>query len=304
MSLVWLNGNFVEENDAGVSLRDTGLLHAAGVFTTMRSYRGSVYRIRKHLERLRASCEALFVPLKFKDEELIEATHELLTRNSLSEARLRLTATRGHATEDPLHGVRLEPNAFLTATSLEPYPAEFYQRGMTVVLLDEQKLNPYDVQAGHKTLNYFSRLAGLKEANRAGAGEALWFSVHNFLQCGSITNVFIVKDGVLTTPPTNEELRDPSVREATPYPRSNVLPGVTRGTIIELAQAQDLPVRIAPVDVHQLLDADEVLLTNSVMQVMPVCRIEKRPIGNDRPGEMTLRLTELYRDAVDAETSV
>jgi len=153
-------------------------------------------------------------------------------------------------------------------------------------------------------LNYFSRLAGLKEANRAGAGEALWFSVHNFLQCGSITNVFIVKDGVLTTPPTNEELRDPSVREATPYPRSNVLPGVTRGTIIELAQAQDLPVRIAPVDVHQLLDADEVLLTNSVMQVMPVCRIEKRPIGNDRPGEMTLRLTELYRDAVDAETSV
>jgi len=82
---------------------------------------------------------------------------------------------------------------FLTAAPIEPYPAEFYQRGLTAIVLDEQKLNPYDLQAGHKTLNYLSRLAALREANRRGAGEALWFNVHNYLQSGSISNVFIVK---------------------------------------------------------------------------------------------------------------
>ena len=77
--------------------------------------------------------------------------------------------TRGAISQDPLHGTRVEPNAFLTATQLEPYPAEYYEKGLTAVLLDEQKLNPYDSQAGHKTLDYFSRLAGLREANRRGA---------------------------------------------------------------------------------------------------------------------------------------
>jgi branched-chain amino acid aminotransferase len=298
-----LNGKFVDENDAGVSLRDTGLLHAAGVFTTMRSYRGRVYRIGEHLKRVRASCDTLFVPLNFKDEDLIDATHELLKRNQLTESRLRLTITRGHAIDDPLHGMRLEPNAFITATNLEPYPSEFYERGMTVVLLDEQKLNPFDIQAGHKTLNYFSRLAGLKSANRAGAGEALWFNVYyNSLQSGSVTNVFMVKDGVLITPPTNDDLRDPTIKAATPFPKSCVLPGITRAVVLDLARQNNIPTRLAAIDVNQLLAADEVFLTNSIMQIMPVCRIEKHAVGNDKPGEMTLRLTQLYRDSVDAET--
>lgn len=159
----------------------------------------------RHLARVRESCDALFVPLQQRDEAIAAATTELLQRNGLAEARLRLTVTRGRATQDPLHGMRLEPTVLLTAAPLEPYPQEYYQKGMTVIVLDEQKLNPYDLQAGHKTLNYFSRLSALKEANRRQAGEALWFNVHNYLQCGSITNVLIVKDGRLVTPPTNEE---------------------------------------------------------------------------------------------------
>src|SRR5205823_3246588 len=130
------------------SLRDTGLLHGAGVFTTMRSFNRKVFRLAHHLKRLRESCEAMFIPLQYKDDVLTAAVEELLRRNDLSNARLRLTVTRGSAEQDPLHGLRLEPNCFLTAAKLQPYPDEFYQRGMTAVLLDEQKLNPYDVQAG------------------------------------------------------------------------------------------------------------------------------------------------------------
>ena len=290
MPTVWLNGAFVDEAEATVSLRDTGLLHAAGVFTTMRANGGAVFRLDAHLRRLRASCEALFIPLLPKDEALVSAVDELLERNELSEARLRLTVTRGMAEQDPIHGLRLTPTVFLTAAPLEPYPAEYYAKGLTVVLLDDQKLNPYDVQSGHKTLNYLSRLAALRSANQRGAGEALWFNVHNFLQSGSISNVFVVKDGTLITPPTNIELRDPDVAKSIAYPKSDVLPGVTRAAVMELARDANLPVKLAAITVNELLEADELFLTNSIMQVMPVCRIERKPIGDEKPGPVTRQL--------------
>src|SRR6185436_4812409 len=115
MSTVWLNNNFLEESDASISIRDTGLLHAAGVFTTMRSAGGRVFRLDAHLRRLRESCEALFIPLQYRDEQLTAAVSELLRRNELANARLRLTVTRGAAHQDPLHGAHLIPTVFLTA---------------------------------------------------------------------------------------------------------------------------------------------------------------------------------------------
>jgi branched-chain amino acid aminotransferase len=296
MGDVWINGQFADESTASISLRDTGLLHAAGVFTTMRSHGGTVFRLDDHLKRLRNSCEALFIPLQYKDDALRDAATQLLQRNGLGDARLRLTVTRGAATADALVGTSLSLTAFLTAAPLEPYPAEFYAKGLTVILLDEQKLNPYDLQAGHKTLNYFSRLAALREANRRGAGEALWFNVHNYLQSGSISNVFLVKAGVLITPPTKVEMRDETVAASTAYPKSAVLPGITRAAVIELAKAAGIEVRLQSIDVSQLLDADEIFLTNSIMQVMPVCRIERKAIGDDKPGPVTTRLAKALVD--------
>ncbi|MBC7783724.1 MAG: aminotransferase class IV family protein [Burkholderiales bacterium] len=286
----WLNGNLIDESDATVSIRDSGLLHAIGIFTTMRAAGGRVIQLAQHLRRLRESSDALFVPLQFSDEELKQAISILLEQNTLSEARLRITVTRGMAHNDPLHGVRVEPTTFITAGEFEPYPAEYLEKGLTVAVVDDQKANPYDLQAGHKTLNYFSRLAALREANRRGAGEALWFNVHNFLQSGCISNVFIVRDQTLITPPTNEDLRDADIKTATPYPRSNVLPGTTRGAVFEIAADEGIAVRIGPITINELLAAEEVFVTNSVMGVMPVCRIERKEVGNEKPGAITRRL--------------
>lgn len=294
MAMLWLNGGFVEEGEARIRPRDAGLLHGAGVFTTMRARAGRVFRLEAHLRRLRGSCEALFVPLQYRDEQLADAVAGLLERTGLADARLRLTVTRGLATQDPLHGLRLEPTALLTAAELEPYPAEFYERGMTVVVLDEQKLNPYDIQAGHKTLNYLSRLFALRQANQQGAGEALWFNVHNYLESGSISNVFVVKADRLLTPPTPQDLRDAAVAAGIAYPRSAALGGITRQTVLDLAKVAGIESAPAALSIHQLLEADEVFLTNSVMGLMPVCRIERHAIGFDRPGPITLRLAELY----------
>ncbi len=104
-----------------------------------------------------------------KDDALSAACDELLARNELQDARLRLTVTRGRSERPTLHGLRLEPTTILTAAALDAYPEEYYQRGMTAIVLDEQKLNPYDLTAGHKTSNYLSRFAALREATRRGA---------------------------------------------------------------------------------------------------------------------------------------
>jgi branched-chain amino acid aminotransferase len=297
MSTAWLNGNLVDEDAPNISLRDTGLLHAAGVFTTMRAAAGRVFRLEEHLRRLRKSCDALFVPLQFSDADLASAVDDVLRHNDLADARMRLTVTRGQATTDPLHGTHLTPNCALTATDLQPYPAEYYQRGLTVMLNDEQKLNPYDMQAGHKTLNYFSRLSALREAVRRGAGEALWFNVHNYLQSASVANVFVVKGGALVTPPTADDLRDPAIAAACPYPKSNVLPGVVRGAVLDLATANSIPVRIEAMTVNHVLEADEVFLTNSIMQIMPVGRVEQHVVGDGTPGPVTRAVLELFRGA-------
>ncbi|HZN65517.1 MAG TPA: aminotransferase class IV, partial [Tepidisphaeraceae bacterium] len=152
----------------------------------------------------------------------------------------------------------------------------------------------------HKTLNYLSRFAALREANRRRAGEALWFDVHNYLQSGSISNVFVVKDGAIVTPPTPEDLRDRAVADAVPYPKSTVLPGVTRSVVLDLAREANVGVRLAAMNVNELLDADELFLTNSAMGVMPVCRIERKAVGDDRPGPVTSELARRLQKLMNA----
>lgn len=290
---VWLNGNLVDEASAHVSIKDFGLLHAAGAFTTMRAANGRVLRLDAHLARLRDSCDTLAVPLPYSDDALRDAAINLLAAGDLKDARLRLTVTRGEQHVSPQGDPLLKPNVFLTATSAEPYPAGLYANGMTVLAYDEIKLNPYDPQAGHKTLNYYSRFAALREAQRRGANEALLFNVHNFLQSSAMANVFLVKDGTLHTPPTMIDLRDETIRAATPYPKSNVLPGTTRGAIIELARREAIDLRIRGLTVNDVLAADEIFLTNSIMNVMPICRVERKPIGDEKPATLTKRMSEL-----------
>jgi branched-chain amino acid aminotransferase len=157
---------------------------------------------------------------------------------------------------------------------------------------DEIKLNPFDMPAGQNTLIYCSRGGGLRAGGRGGAGEALWFNVHNYLQSASVANVFVVKGGAIVTPPTAEELRDPAVAAACPYSRSNVLPGVMRGAVMDVARSNGMEVRVGAMTVNDVLEADEVFLTNSIMRVMPVGRVEKHVVGDGNPGVVTRRVMD------------
>lgn len=282
--IVWFNGQFVSAAEASVSIFDGGLLHGAGLFETMRAENGVVFRLEHHLQRIRRSALRLLSPLP--DESLPRAMDfaNLLTHNNMSSARVRLTITAG-----PIRGDQeiASPTMLITASPLTGYPQEMHEHGITVAVCSF-RTSPADPLGGHKTTSYFPRLLGLREAQQSRCTEAIWFTTSKHLAEGCISNVFVVRDGVLKTPPLD-----------TP-----VLPGIARGLVLELASALSLKAEETPMGIDDLLDADEVFLTNSMMQVMPVVRVEKHAIKDARAGEMTRRIHGLYRETVRRECGI
>lgn len=280
---VFLNNALTDSDQAAVSIHDAGLLHGIGLFETMRSYAGRVFRLDDHLDRLFHSAAALNIPVTQQKLEIENGIGELLGANQLTDARLRLTLTRGNiknaSPENP------SPSTlFITAAPLTPYPPEYYNKGMTVIV-SNYKQNPHEPTAGHKTINYFNRLLALQQAQLKQAGEALWFTTANHLAEGCISNVFLVHNEVLLTPPL-----------ATP-----VLPGIIRKLVLELARQNGIKAEEKSLTIHDLLQASEVFLTNSIMELMPVTRIEKHAVGNEKPGPLYQKLHDLYRSAAAAE---
>lgn len=282
--VVFLNGEFLPADEARISIYDGGFLHGAGLFETMRADFGHAFRLDAHLDRLLNSAEKLGLPIARPDLPLTRDVDELLARNKLQTARLRLTVTVGSMLASPASEERPALTVCLTAAEMPPYPADLYARGMSV-LITTFKQSPTDPMCGHKTLNYLPRLLALRSAQKLQCGEAFWFTPQNQLAEGSISNVFIAKGGAIATPPLS-----------TP-----VLPGVSRSVVLELAKAAGIAAEEKPININDLLDADEVFLTNSSMQVMPVCRVEKRDIGAGTPGPLARKLRELFVEQVGKE---
>ena len=282
--MVFLNGQLVAAEEAKVSVFDGGFLHGAGLFETMRADFGRIFRLDAHLDRLLASAEKLGLPIERPDLPLTSDFENLLLANGLQSARVRLTVTAGSMAAAAQAADRPVLTVCVTAGALTPYPPELYQRGMSVIITTFQQAVA-DPLCGHKTINYLPRILALRSAHRVGCQEALWFTPANHLAEGSISNVFVVKGGALATPPLN-----------TP-----VLPGISRAVVLEIAGEESIPAEEKQLNINDLLDADEVLLTNSSMQVMPVCRVEKRGIGAGRPGPMAERIGRAFRRKADAE---
>jgi len=334
LTQVWLNGRFVPLEDAKVSAFDAGLQHGVGLFETMRARGGRVLHIDRHLMRLDDSARALRLTESLHLDPLREAIELTLAKNELADARIRLTLTGGDlnllqggtALRAVNGGAGLRPardnaaqRAAETDTGRRPappgplppqptilihaqpptnYPDEFFDKGVLATIADA-RVNPLDPFAGHKTLNYWPRLAALQAAARKGAGEAIWFTVSNHLAGGSVSNIFLVKDGTILTPIARGEEEDVT---GTGFAASGggaslpstILPGVTREWI--LGEADDLGMHIARrmLDINDLLGADEVFLTNSSWGVLPVAQVEREKIGSGAVGDATRRLRERW----------
>ncbi len=271
MEKVFLNGEIINAAEAKVSVKDSGLLYGAGLFETMRCDGGKVFALEDHLERLFNSAEKLAINNPYDKQYITDAIYKILAANDLSDARLRLTLTNGSVGD----GDEAEPTLLITATDFQAYPAEYYQKGVTVALTDYRQ-NPTDPTCGHKTTNFFARLLALNYAHRKHAAEALWFTTDNRLAEGCISNVFLVKDNVVYTP-----------RLDTP-----VLGGVTRKTICQIAERESIKLIEKDLEISDVLAADEIFVTNVIMLILPVVRVEAHTVGDGKVGPITRRLTE------------
>ena len=274
---IFLNDRLEDIDSAGISVRDSGFLYGAGLFETMRSYNGKVFSLDEHIDRLIESGKKLAINIPEKDF-LAEAVNATLEANELKNARIRLTVTSGQMSLDE-EGPK--PTVLVTATEVQSYPPQYYTDGVLVVLCPYRQ-NPTDPICGHKTLNYLPRMMGLKFAHERRASEALWFSTEGKLAEGCISNVFLVKDKNLFTPKLN-----------TP-----VLAGVIREKILAIAKNNSVETHQQDLTIDDVLNADEIFVTNSIMEVMPVSRIEKHVVGDGKAGNITRLLCDKLKEVI------
>jgi len=295
----YLNGIMLPAGQARLSAEDAAVQHAVGLFETMSVYHGQVFRLKSHLNRLIQSADVLGMNRNLDRQNLEYAVKKSISHNQPEQARLRLTVSPGPLSllcDDHGKAAVATPTVMVTAAEPIEYDPLYFEQGITV-RVGPGAANPFDPVAGHKTLAYWARLRTLREAAVMGAGEVIWLNISNHLASGAISNIFLVKNGELLTP----FARGDEVERALPAP---VLPGITRQAILELAETKNIPVRRCMLSIHDLLQADEVFLTNSSWQVLPVGRVEKEPVGTGNVGAITNRLRTALLDLVAHETKL
>lgn len=305
---VWINGKFVDRAAATVSAFDSAFQHGVGLFETMIAAGGRVFRLERHLARLARSAAELGLNRDLKTALLAEVVEDVVSKSRLAEgdarARVRVTLTAGDlsllrpvpAGAEPPNAPPADPPAptlMIAVTPSTQYPAEMFTRGVGV-MVPEARAPRHDPHAGHKTVNYWWRLRALREAAAVGMGECLILSDTNHICGGAVSNIFLVKSGALLTPHARTDAAEPGA----PSP---VLPGVTRGAVIELAGEAGLVVERRVLDINSVLEADEVFLTNSGWGVLPVVRIEGHVIGAGGPGPVTAKIRAMWERAVREE---
>jgi branched-chain amino acid aminotransferase len=282
---VFLNGRVVPADEAMISVFDAGFAHAAGLFETLRAYRGRVMRLDDHVDRLVKSAGTLGLQIPIDKELIRRGVFDVLQVNEFLDARLRILLTPGNVPRPgQLDDQPTPPTLLVTAGDVRPYPPELYKSGMRVCICP-YKQNRLDPLAGHKTLAYLPRLMAMKDAAQRRCNESLWFTTENCLAEGSVCNVFIVHEGTVVTPPLD-----------TP-----VLPGTVRKAVIDLSRDNGITIEERAIDIETLLAAKEVFLTGSVLEIMSVTSIEKHQVGEGVPGEVTKRMAILYKDLVALE---
>ena len=288
---VFLNGTFVQRADARLSAFDAGVQHGVGLFETMRAVRTEqgvvVHKLEEHLERLDASARTLALTESLRLDALSEAVIRTVERSGHERARVRLTITGGDLNllrQARGEGKRnFDPTVLIDVQPATAYPQQMYDQGVMVTLADTRS-NPLDPTSAHKTLNYWWRLRALQQAAAKGAAESLVFQISNHAGGGCVSNMLVIKDGVVRTPiARGEEPTGSTGGVALPSP---VLPGIVRASVLAAAKTMGHTIEKRMLTIDDVLTADELLLTNSSWGVLPVVQVEASTIGAGVPGEV------------------
>ncbi|MBN1458795.1 MAG: aminotransferase class IV [Armatimonadetes bacterium] len=274
--IAWVNGRLLAPEEPAISPLDGGFMYGEGLFETMRAYGGKVFRLEQHVERLLvSSAELSFTPPTA--DKLTQAVGEALRASDLADAMVRLTVTPGPAGSP-------EPTVVVLVRPLSLPPHQIYESGCLAVSVPVAH-TPDSPLRRLKSLNYLDKLLAQRTAARRDAHEAILVDADGCIIEGAMRNIFAVFDGELVTPPLSRAF----------------LPGITRATIIEIAQREGLPHRERDVPLKELYTADEAFLTSSVAEIIPIASVDGHALL-EAPGRVTRRLTCAYEDLVTPET--
>jgi len=277
--LVYINGEYIPRSRAAISVYDHGFLYGDGVFEGIRAYNGVVFKLREHIDRLYDSAKAIMLEIPISKEELMEAVLETLRRNGLRDAYVRLVVTRGVGDLglDPRKCGR--PNiVIITEPSIILYDGESKLRGISLIISSIRRDRVDATTHQIKSMNYLNSILAKIEAIVAGADDAVMLDERGFVAETTSTNIFIVKNGRIITPP----------------PTTGALPGITRNFVIELARRLGYEVEERDITPFELLTADEVFVTGTGAEILPVTGIAGRVIGDGRAGRITRHLMEEF----------
>ncbi|MBN1588659.1 MAG: branched-chain-amino-acid transaminase [Pirellulales bacterium] len=276
---VYINGKLVDREDAKISVFDHGLLYGDGVFEGIRSYGGRVFRLAEHIDRLWDSAKAIWLEIPCSKEEMTLAVEETLAANGLRDGYIRLIVTRGEGTLGLDPNRCANPQIIIIADRIALYPDEFYENGLEIVTVSTLRNHPAALNPRIKSLNYLNNILAKIEGLQAGCIEALMLNHKGEVSECTGDNLFLVRGGRLLTPP-NE---------------AGILEGITRDVVIDLAEQSGIDVREVPLTKHDVYIADECFLTGTAAEVVPVVKVDSRPIGDGRPGPITRNLMTLFK---------
>ncbi len=275
---IFIDGKFCNERDAKVSVFDHGLLYGDGVFEGIRAYNGRVFKLREHIERLYCSAKAILLEIPLTPEQMLKATVETIRANKLRDCYVRLVVTRGVGNLGLNPRSCKKPSVIIIAGKIQVYPAELYERGMDIVTVPTVRNLHSAVNPAIKSLNYLNNILAKIEANNAGVEEAVMLNAEGFVAECTADNLFVIKKGALFTPPLY----------------AGALYGITRGTVMELAEQLGVKVSETNLTRYDLFNADECFLTGTGAEIMPVIKIDGRMIGSGKPGSLTKKLVAEY----------
>lgn len=279
---VWIDGEYYEKQDAKISVFDHGLLYGDGLFEGIRIYSGKAFKLNEHLERLYEGARAILLDIPYSLPRLTTQVEEAIRLNAKEEGYIRLLATRGVGDLGISPYLCEKASVVIIVDDISLYPAEKYAAGIPIVTAASRRigLDAFDVRV--KSLNYLNNVLAKIEARQAGCLEAVMLNSAGYVAECTGDNIFIVKKGALLSP----------------APTDSILDGITRRTVFELAAGLGIDARPAALTRFDLYTADECFMTGTGAEIMPVTRIDGRPIGDGKPGSLTGRLETAFKDFV------
>ena len=280
--LVYIDGKYYPKSQAKISVYDHGLLYGDGVFEGIRAYNGVVFKLREHIDRLYRSARVIMLEIPLTKEEMINAVLETLRKNNLHDAYIRLIVTRGVGDLglDPRKCPK--PTVIIITDVIKLHSKEAKEKGIRALIV-WVKRDPVDATSHEvKSLNYMNSILGKIEANVAGFDEAICLDKNGHISEGIAENIFIVKNGKIITPPTS----------------TGALVGITRDVIMKLAEKLGYKAVEANITPTDLFTADEAFFTGTAAEVVPIVEVNKRKIGDGKPGPITKRLMQEFEKVV------